>query len=204
MSGRNAKRSYDSTSRQVAATETRVRICIAAEQLFLEKGYARTSISAVAKSAGVGEATVYLAFQNKSALLNAVILRAVRDNDSEDLQELDSLPPEELLPRFAAGQAIVLARAAPLIALGESAARMDAELRPFRDQAQRNLRAAFRQLADRLDEGGLLRGSARQAADAVYAISSEVTYLRMTEGVGMPAEEYGRWLSETLAAVLLA
>ncbi|MGH2958324.1 MAG: TetR/AcrR family transcriptional regulator [Solirubrobacterales bacterium] len=202
MSNQNAKRTYDSSSRQAAATETRERICAAAEELFLAKGYARTSMSAVAKAAGVGEATVYVVFENKSTLLNAVILRAVADNDSGELEEITSMPPNAVLPRFASGQAMVLERAAPLIALGESAAQMDAELRPFRDQAQRNLRAAFRKVADQLDDGGLLRLDAQAAADTIYAISSEATFLRMTEGVGMSADEYASWLCDTLAAAL--
>jgi AcrR family transcriptional regulator len=204
MSDQNAKRRYDSTSRKAAATETRERICVAAEELFLVKGYARTSIGSVAKAAGVGEATVYLAFENKPALLNAVILRAVQDNDSRDLEEISEAKPEDLLSRFAAGQAAVLERAASLIALGESATRMDAELRPFRDRAQRNLRAAFRSIAEQLDAGGLLRVDVEVAADTIYAISSETTYLRMTEGAGMPTERYGRWLDETLTAALCA
>jgi AcrR family transcriptional regulator len=202
MSDQNAKRLYDSTSRQAAATETRDRICAAAEELFLAKGYARTSMSAVAKAAKVGEATIYVVFANKSALLNAVIIRAVRDNDSGDLSDITSMAPELVLPRFTRGQATVMARAAALIALGESAAQMDAELRPFRDQAQRNLRAAFRGVADRLEAGGMLRGGAQDAADTIYAISSEATYLRMTEGVGMSADQYAKWLNDTLAAAL--
>jgi AcrR family transcriptional regulator len=204
MSAKNAKRPYDSTSRQAAATETRTRICVAAEELFLAKGYSRTSISAVARSAGVGDATVYLAFENKAALLNAVILRAVRDNESEGLEEIVETPVSEVLQRFTTGQAAVLARAASLIALGEGAARMDAELRPFRDQAQRNLRNAFRQVADQLAAGGLLRVSAEEAADTIYGISSEVTFLRMTEGVGMSADRYADWLNETLRAALFS
>ena len=41
---------------------------------------------------------------------------------------------------------------------------MDAELRPLRERAHRSLRAAFRVIADRLDEAGLLRGGAPEAA----------------------------------------
>ena len=95
-----------------------------------------------------------------------------------------------------------MARAARLIALGESASLMDAELRPLRERAHRNLRAAFRAIADRLDEAGLLRAGAQEAADTLYAIASESTYLRMTEGAGLSPDRYAAWLTETLAAVL--
>ncbi len=164
MAERPVKRKYDATSRRAAAAATRERICAAAEELFVADGYARTSIRAVAKAAGVAEATIYLAFPNKAALLDAVIVRATRDNPSESLAEIAAAPPDQILARLAASNAALMARAGRLIALGESAALMHAELRPLRERAHRSLRAAFRVIADRLDEAGLLRGSAPEAA----------------------------------------
>jgi len=71
---------------------------------------------------------------------------------------------------------------------------MDAELRPLRERAHRNLRAALRAVAERLFEAGLLRGSAADAADTLYAVASENTYLRMTEGAGLAPDRYADWL----------
>jgi hypothetical protein len=96
-----------------------------------------------------------------------------------------------------------MARAARLIALGESASFMDAGLRPLRERAHGNLRAAFGAIADALGEAGLLRVSVRDAADALYAIAGESTYLRMTEGAGMSPDDYAAWLADTLGAILL-
>src|SRR3954471_18923187 len=198
------KRKYDATSRRAAAAATRERICAAAEVLFLRDGYARTTVRAVAKEAGVAEATVYLAFENKAALLNAVIIRAVRDNSSESLADIAAAPPDEVLPRLAGSNAVLMARAARLIALGESASLMDADLRPLRERAHRHLRAAFRAIADRLDAAGLLRGRPQEAADSLYAIANEDTYLRMTEGAGLSPDRYASWLTSTLEAILLS
>ena len=144
MSERPVKRKYDATARRASAAATRERICAAAEQRFVRDGYARTSIRAVAKAAGVAEATVYLAFPNKAALLDAVIVRATRDNPSESLAAIAAAPPKDVLPRMASSNAVLMARAGRLIALGESATFMDAELRPLRERAHRSLRAAFR------------------------------------------------------------
>ena len=55
-----------------------------------------------------------------------------------------------------------------------------------------------------LDEAGLLRGGAAAAAATLYAIASESTYLRMTDGAGLSADDYARWLTETLTAALTA
>ena len=195
------KRKYDAPGRREAAAQTRERVCAAAEVHFLRDGYARTSIRAVAKAAGVSEATVYLAFPNKPALLDAVILRAVRDNASEPLDAIAAAPPAEILPRLATANAGLMARAGGLIALGEAASLMDAELRPWRDRAHANLRAAFRVIADALDAAGVLTVSAADAADTLYALASESTYLRMTEAAAR--RDYARWLERILTAALL-
>jgi AcrR family transcriptional regulator len=203
MSERPVKRKYDASSRQEAAALTRERICIAAEELFLRDGYARTSVRAVAKAAGVAEATMYVVFASKAALLNATILRAVADNASESLDVIGAAPPAEILPLMASSNAVLMARAGRMIALGDSAALMDAALRPFHQRAQANIRAAFGRIAACLDTAGLLRIGVQDAADAMYAIASDATYRRMTDGVGMTPEQYGSWLAATLSAVLL-
>jgi len=152
----------------------------------------------------LAEATVYLAFPSKAALLDAVIVRATRANASEPLGVIAAAPAEEVLPRLAASNALLMARAGRLIALGESASLMDAQLRPLRNRAHRGLRAAFLAIAERIDEAGLLRIGAPEAADVLYAIAAEGTYLRMTEGAGLAPDDYANWLTDTLGAILLA
>jgi AcrR family transcriptional regulator len=198
MIERRVKRTYDASSRRAAAEATRDRICAAAEALFLRDGYARTAIRAVAAEAGVAEATVYLAFADKGALLDAVIIRATRDNPGERLDAIAAAPPEEILPRLATSIAALMARAGRLIALGESAAVMDAELRPLRERAHANLRVAFRAIADRLDEADRLRVTAEEAANTLYAIANETTYLRSD----LAPERYATWLAGTFAALI--
>jgi AcrR family transcriptional regulator len=204
MSEKPVKRHYDSPVRRAAAEATRDRICAAAEELFMRDGYARTSVRAVAARAGVSEATVYLAFPAKPALLDATILRAIRESGSEPLSELLSLPRGELLPRAAASTAAVMVHAGRLIAIGESAALMDAELRPFRDRAYARLRAALRAVAERLAEHGLLRPgiSAEAAGNTLYAVANPITYLRMVEDCGLPPERYAGWLTDALMRTL--
>lgn len=53
--------------------EKRKQILVCAGEVFLEQGYTRTSMDAVAKSSGVSKQTVYSHFQNKDVLYNAVI-----------------------------------------------------------------------------------------------------------------------------------
>jgi hypothetical protein len=146
---------------------------------------------------------VYVVFAGKAALLDAVIRRAIADNRAEGFDAVAAAPPDEIPRRLAARTAALMARAAHLIALGESTALMDAELRPLRDQAHRRLRAAFRALAARLDEAGLLRGEARAAADTIYALTGESIYLRLVEQAGWSARRYARWLEDMLLAAVV-
>jgi AcrR family transcriptional regulator len=202
---RPVKRRYDASRRRAAADATRERICAAAERLFLRNGYARTSIRAVAREAGVAEATVYLTFSTKSALLNATILRATGAEDGRPLSPILAAPPPDMLSRLANAHAAAMTRAARLIALGESAILMDAELRPLRDSAHANLRAAYAAIAQRLADAKLLQPeiTAEDAADTLYAICNETTYLRLTHEGARNPERYATWLAATLEATLL-
>ena len=202
---RPVKRRYDASRRRAAAEATRERICAAAEKLFLRDGYARTSIRAVAHEAGVAEATVYLAFSTKATLLDATIVRATRDNDGESLTAILEAPPPDMLRRLATSHAATLHRAARLIALGESAILMDAALRPLRHRAHANLRGAYAAIAQRLADARLLRPelTAADAADTLYAICNETTYLRRTDDGTRNPKRYATWLTATLEATLL-
>src|SRR5262245_40939268 len=203
--GRPVKRRYDASNRRAAADATRERICAAAERLFLRDGYARTSIRAVAREASVAEATVYLSFSTKSALLNATILRATGAQEGKPLSTILTAPPPDMLSRLANAHAVAMSRAARLIALGESAILMDAGLLPLRERAHTNLRAAYAAIAQRLADAQLLQPdvTAEDAADTMYAICNETTYLRFTHDGTRNPEHYATWLTATLEARLL-
>ena len=202
---RPVKRRYDSTGRRAAAEATRERICAAAERLFLRDGYARTSIRAVAREAGVAQATVYLTFSTKSALLNATILRATGAGEGKPLSAILAAPPADMLSRLADAHAVAMGRAARIIALGESALLTDPDLRPLRDRAHANLRAAYTAIAQRLADAQLLQPeiTAAGAADTLYAICNETTYLRLTHDGARSPKRYATWLTATLEATLL-
>src|SRR3954469_18835478 len=67
----NPRRRYESPRRREQAAATRRQILEAAERLFAERGYAATTMAAIAGEAGVAVKTVYLAFETKAGLLRA-------------------------------------------------------------------------------------------------------------------------------------
>jgi AcrR family transcriptional regulator len=66
-------RAYDNSRREAAARETRRAILTAARDLWLEQGYASTSLAGIAAAAGVSVQTVYAQFQSKRNLLKNVV-----------------------------------------------------------------------------------------------------------------------------------
>ncbi len=76
------------------------RVIEVAEQLFLEQGFERTSVEAVAKASGVSKMTIYAYFPTKKALFEATIGQRV--DAAFDFQSDVELPPAD--PR----QALIL------------------------------------------------------------------------------------------------
>src|SRR5919199_2921285 len=77
------KRRYDSSRRRAQAEATRNDILVAAQRLFEARGYAATTMDAIAAEAGVALKTAYVAFETKSGLLRALwnhLLRGGRDD----------------------------------------------------------------------------------------------------------------------------
>ena len=103
--------------------DRRLAIIDAAESLFLEQGYERTSLAAIIKRSGGSLATVYELFGNKQGLLRAVVERASDmahigsgmcelDSGAEMLRQYAYLLSEHMTaPRSVALMRVVIAEA---------------------------------------------------------------------------------------------
>jgi AcrR family transcriptional regulator len=213
MSDRPVKRrSYDSTKRTAAALERRRRIRASASDLFADNGFTATTMAAVAKAAGVSERSVYLAFPTKAALLNECIRVAVRGDDEEITlhareawQAAFNAPADEMLARFADAGALLMSRAARLLAVGESADLADPAVGEFRERGRAATRIDALEAAKALERAGVLRAdlSSEEAADIIYAIaSSESVYLRLVEQRGRSTSTYARVIERALTGAL--
>jgi AcrR family transcriptional regulator len=204
-----SRRPYQSPKRAAAALKTRNAIRDAAETLFLRDGYARTSMKAIAKRAGVSEPTMYLIYTNKANLLREVIQVAVRGDEAPaTLSERPEWrvmagPPDEVFARFAALNATLMTRTAAIIALAESAAAVDPDLAEHRARARATARADLHALAVELQRHGVLAPgvSDQDAADIMYAISNDVSvFLRLTTECGWNETRYAKLIARTLEA----
>src|SRR5215217_3335135 len=136
------RRPYRSPKREAAALETRHAIRDAAETLFLRDGYTRTSMKAIAAQAGVSEKTMYLTYATKANLLRHVIQVAVRGDEAPatlsertEWRAVVHGPADQAFARFAALNAALMTRTAPIIGVAEAAAATDSEPAEHRDRA---------------------------------------------------------------------
>ena len=98
-------RRYSSARRERQAEQTRTDILMAATRLFAERGYAGTTLAAVAAAADVAVETVYAGFGSKKALLGAAMDVAIVGDtapiplfDRPEAHRIEALSPADRLP----------------------------------------------------------------------------------------------------------
>jgi AcrR family transcriptional regulator len=180
------------------AQRTRERIVAAARALFLERGFAATTIAGVAEAANVAPETVYAAFRGKAGLLEAVVLAAVlRDDEPEDpverrwFREVLALPDKRArLAALARHAAETTELTSPIYAVMRSAGleELERRLRDYRFGGQAQL---VEQIVDGAD-----------AAATFSALAGPEVHHLLTVGRGWSQERYARWLERTVVAAL--
>lgn len=208
------RRSYRSPARQRTARETRTRVLQAAERLFLEHGYARTTVAAVAEHAGVAQDTVFHVFGSKRGLLQQVLDVAVGGDDA-DVALLDRPGPQALraetdqrrqVAAFAHGILLQLERLRPVDDVLRSAAAVDPQVATLREDLQlRQRRQAMGVVAGWIAANGPLRGGlpVDEAATVLWTLTSPEVHRLLRVDSGWAPERYERWLRETLEQTLL-
>ena len=213
MPGVKAKRVYDSSLRRQQAGQTRMRILNAAQGLFAERGYAASTVEAIAASAGVAVDTVYAAFGNKRSVLKALLdVRVGGDEDKIDL--LERAGPQKVqraqdqkaqLAAFAADVSSIIERARPVDDIMRGAGAVDADIAALRTEAQAYRYGNMRRLVSWLVSHGPLRAelSEEDAAAIVWTMTSPEVHGLLRVVRGWSAEHYRDWLRESLTRILL-
>jgi AcrR family transcriptional regulator len=182
-------------------------------ELFLERGYAATTMPAVAATAGVSVQSVYKAFGNKPALLKAVFDVAIAGDDEPVpvLQRAalgrvrDEPDPRRKLQLYGEFVAEVTPRHVPIQLLARAAAAIDPEAAGVWEQLQAERLAGMTLFARALDAEGHLRPgvSVEEARDLLWTCNSPESYDLLVLQRGWTPRRYGRWLADTLTAALL-
>ena len=207
-------RAYDSRSRRKAARATRQSILDAARRLFLKRGYAATTMPAIAQAAGIAMDTVYATVGKKPALFRLLVEMAISGVDravpADERHYVRAIRAEADAARklqiYAAALRRIQPRLAPLFRVLQGAAPLEPELNAlWQDIAQRRAKN-MRLLAKDLATTGRLRAdlSVARVADIVWSMNSPEFYLLLVEQRGWSPAAFERWLGDAWIRLLLA
>jgi AcrR family transcriptional regulator len=194
------------THRQRQALETRRLIAEAAGKLFLERGYAATTMDAIAGEAGVAVSTVYAAFKNKRAILKEIRLAwhdrtHAREINAEAARHPD---PERRLEMLASSNRRQWELGAGMVAIYQGAAAADREAAAELDEALRGRRAALDRIVEGIEEALRPGLDSTRAAAILRALCRAEVYQELVEESGWSPDEYEAWLVTMLKTQLLS
>jgi AcrR family transcriptional regulator len=214
MAPRRTRRRYDATARHAAARQRRSHILAAAHRLFSERGYAATSMSEVARAAGVALDTVYASVGRKPALMRLLVERAISGEDAavpaeqrDYVREIQAEPdPARKLAIYAAAIRRIHHRLAPLVRAVQAAAPAHPEVARSWHQVSERRARNMRVFAAHLAETGALRPGLGidEAADVIWATNAPETYLLLVGERGWTPERFEAWLADAWRRLLLA
>ncbi len=193
---------------QVALTERR--ILDAATALFVERGYAATSLPAVAAAAGVSPRTIHVRFHSKARLLERCIeLGTIAGPtasalDGDRAQGLDEPILDARIETIVALAAATMERSGALLALTTQAAAIEPEIAAMERVGMQRTLGELRAIGERLAEENLLpaRVSAAAITDILWVIAGPRTIVSLMNDRGWTPARYATWLDATLRAFL--
>ena len=207
------RRRYDASRRRAAAEETRRAIAVAARTLFLERGYAATTMPAIARAAGVALDTVYATGGPKPVLLRHLIETAISGGDqavpAEERDYVRAILAEpdarRKLALYAHAVRTIQPRLAPLLRVLREAARSEPALDELWAEIAGRRAANMRRLvADAAGAGGLRAGvTVEEAADLIWATNAPEFYLLLVEDRHWDLDRFEHWLAELWVRTLL-
>ena len=191
----------------------RAAVADAARALFLERGYAATTVEAISDRADVPPATVYRLFSSKLGILKAVLdVSIVGDHTPIPLQDRPHAraafaepDPRKQLSAFVRINWEINSRTAPLYRILVGAAASDPDAAALLAEQTRRRQRGQGQIARLLAQGGALRPDLRErdAADIIHALMSPELYQLLAIDRRWPRQRYEKWLTATLGEQLL-
>jgi TetR/AcrR family transcriptional regulator, regulator of autoinduction and epiphytic fitness len=210
---RKSRRGYVSGTRSEQAQKTRSRVIDAATRLFVEQGYAATTIRGIAAQAGVSVPTVELLFGTKAQLLHVVIDVAVVGDD-EPVPVLNRVWAADAqsvrdLAGFLSTVAQVLseaqARSAGVMLAAYEAAASDPDIQLLiLDRESQRERTSAWIVDSALDRAALRAGLDRAGAiETVWMLMDPVIFNRLTRHRGWSSDRYASWFADSVAQLLV-
>ncbi|MGZ4764514.1 MAG: TetR/AcrR family transcriptional regulator [Ilumatobacteraceae bacterium] len=207
------QRNYDATGRRQQARRTRQTVLEAARRLFLDAGYAATTIAAVAEAAGVSVETIYKAFDNKPGLVKALFdVAVVGDDEPVPMMQREFVrrnmaepDPRKKLADYGEHVGEISPRTCPILLVVRDAAAADSGAAGVWAKLQSERLTGMTMFAQHLAAGGHLRGdiSIEEARDVLWTHNSVELWDLLVNQRGWATERFGRWVGQQLIAALL-
>lgn len=194
------------THRQRQALATRRLIVEAAKRLFLERGYAATTIEAIAGEAGVAVSTVYVIFKNKRAILKEIRMAWHEQTRAREInaQAAKQPDPERRLEMVANSNRRQWELGAGLVAIYQGAAASDREAAAELEEALRGRRAVLDRVVEGMADSLRSDLDVPRAAAILRSLCLAEVYMELVGESGWSPDEYESWLGETLKRQLLS
>ena len=207
------RRPYRSSLREDQARATRRSVVEAARDLFLEVGWSRTTIDAVAQRAGVSRKTVFTAVGGKAVLIKLALDWALVGDDEPvpmaDRPEVADLEaqtePVELVRRWARFNVAIGMRAGPLADVLAVAADVDPEAAQVHATSERNRLSGAEAFVHRLHAIGGLRPdlTVQDAVPTALVLMDPSIPRTLVREHGWTQEEYTAWVERIALAELV-
>ncbi len=194
--------------RELQKEAGRAHIADAAGVLFLEEGYAKTTVRDVARAAGVAEGTIYNLFGDKATLLLESLKRrvppAMHDLEAVSSQMDAATSGEEVIDRFVEHDLDVAMQATGMVRLMLEAAAIDPIVAEHWRHQEEFRYESQQWVLDVLARRGWLRTDRPrdELARFLWMTVSPETWVKVMDS-GVPAGPLHAWKAETLKAVLL-
>jgi AcrR family transcriptional regulator len=196
-----------STRRDLQAAATRRDILAAGRRLFAERGYAATTMTAIAEAAGAAVQTIYDSVGPKRAILLALL--DVMDEEA-GVSEFWRRVREAEDPREQLALCVNLTRqfherCGDVIATLESAAPIERDAADAAREGGRRHRDGTRRLVLEMAAKGVLRSDlpVERAADILGFMTATPMYRQLVDDYGWTLDECEAWLTATVTELLL-
>jgi AcrR family transcriptional regulator len=190
--------------RQRQAEETRLQIARAARTLFADRGYAATTIAAIADEADIPAPTIYSAFGSKAKILEKITRIWMTDAQTVSIAEASLAEPDpaEQLRMFAELNRRQLEVGSDVIAIYQEAARSDPQMAAVLQRVLASREGEIKKLVRALKPHLKPGLSVDAALDACLALSVPEIYRTLVERDWTP-RRYQDWLGDLLVEQLL-
>jgi AcrR family transcriptional regulator len=203
---------YDNSLRASRAAETRRRVLAEATSLFLDRGYAATTVRAVAEAAAVSPESIYKGFGSKAALLKAAYDVLLAGDDQQVAMAArpaiaavrEAATPAAAAAAYAGLARVISSQVGPLLQVVLGARGTDADLDAFVATIdEERLRGTGAVVAAWQERGWLRTDLALpEARDRLWLAISPPSYLMLRDR-GWSDDDYERWVAETVGCAVL-